>query len=502
MIAAAMDRAWRRNNGLALSADTLAAVLLVLLTLATRLIYFGDPVSDHDEQLYSLIGQHMLAGNLPYVDVWDRKPVGLFLLFAFAHALGGSGALAYQLLAALFACAGTWLTYLLARGLADGPTAAAGAALYPVLMAIYGGQSGQSEIFHVPLVLAMLLLLRDPGHPKAAMRACGAMLIGGLALQVKYTVLPQCLFFGGIALFGEWRRGAVPGRLARRAAIFAALGLAPTILAALAYASLGEFRAFFFANFESFFQRQSLPGGRLRTDLLPYLLPLLVLIGGGLAAAFTFRPPRDWRGYGLYCGFLIATLASVLLPGTVYLYYFAALVPAAILVAMPLLDRRGPLSIVPATLLVTATCYLFFPVQRYQAAREERAAVSHLARELQPYVGADGHCLYVYDGPAALYSLTGSCLPTRFVYPDHLNNAFERGALGISQDGEVARILAARPGAIVTAGPALTPQNPLSAARVRAALARDYRRLAVTEVHGRTVTAWVRRDRPLPAPTA
>jgi hypothetical protein len=47
----------------------------------------------------------MLDGALPYVDIWDRKPIGLFLLYAAIRLLGGDGILAYQVTATAFAVA-------------------------------------------------------------------------------------------------------------------------------------------------------------------------------------------------------------------------------------------------------------------------------------------------------------------------------------------------------------------------------------------------------------
>ncbi|MGZ5879364.1 MAG: glycosyltransferase family 39 protein, partial [Croceibacterium sp.] len=188
-------------------ATLLSIAVLALVTLATRAVWFGDPVADFDEQIYSLIGWRMTHGDLPFVDVWDRKPFGLFAIFAAAHWLLGPEPIAYQLVACLFAMGGAVLVYALARELVDRASATVAGALYLMLIAAYGSYSGQSEIFHAPMMLAMLWLVRDRNRPDAARRAALAMLVGGVALQVKYTVLPQCLFFGAYALYGEWRAG-------------------------------------------------------------------------------------------------------------------------------------------------------------------------------------------------------------------------------------------------------------------------------------------------------
>ncbi|MGO7251468.1 hypothetical protein ACCS63_34620, partial [Rhizobium brockwellii] len=60
-------------------------------------------------------------------------------------------------------------------------------------------------------------------------------------------------------------------------------------------------------------------------------------------------------------------------------------------------------------------------------------------------------CLYVYDGYPALYMLTHSCLPSKWVFPGHLNTQDEasRAAIGVDPVAEIRRILATQPGAIV-----------------------------------------------------
>jgi hypothetical protein len=100
----------------------------------------------------------------------------------------------------------------------------------------------------------------------------------------------------------------------------------------------------------------------------------------------------------------------------------------------------------------------------------------------------------VYDGPTALYRTTGACIPTRFVYPDHLNNALERVSLGVSQVAEIRRILANRPGAIVTAGSPVTDQCEPCLEVITEATASDYRPLVSASLHNRMITAWVRRE--------
>lgn len=492
MASSALELTTRPHLARLARADLLAAGFMLLVMLVVRGIWFGDPVAGFDEQLYSFIGWRLSHGELPYVSWWDRKPFGLFALFALAHELMGPGPIAYQIMASAFAITGAGFVYALARELADRFTAAIAGALYLILTAAYGSYSGQSEIFFLPIMLGMVWLLRDPGHARFGSRALWAMLLGGLALEVKYTVLPQCILLGGWTLWWRWRDHRSLGKLAIDVVTYAGLGVLPTALVGLFYAMDGHFGAFFFANFVSFFDRLGAPQGRWTSSFWVGVAPLELLAFGGLYCAWRMRPPSNRRLFTLFVLWCASSLATVVLPGTVYLYYYAALVPSTVLVALPMMNWPGKLKYMPAVaLFVGAGILLDLPV-RYPMSIAEHHAADRLAAAIAPHVGSSSDCLWVYDGPTALYRMSGSCVLTRFVYPDHLNNALETNALGVSQSGEVARILAAKPGVIVTANKPVTVQNLTVQHLVRADLAKHYRKLLTVPMHHRHITAWVR----------
>jgi hypothetical protein len=167
--------------------------------------------------------------------------------------------------------------------------------------------------------------------------------------------------------------------------------------------------------------------------------------------------------------------------------------PAALIV-LPMIDVRSPARLFPAAILLLTVGYVINLPGDYARARDDRRAEAQLTAAIAPYVGARANCLYVFDGPTVLYRTTGTCLPTRFVYPDHLNNALETRALGVDQTGEIARILANRPGVIVTSRPVVTMQRAENLKLIHDAIAADYRLLATATIQGRDTTAWVRRD--------
>jgi len=240
-------------------------MILLATAMAVRAVTFGDPVIAVDEQFYWVTAQRLLHGALPFVDVWDRKPIGLFLLYAPAAALGLPwGILAYQWMA--LACV-TCTALLIAR-IADRAGWAAGAMpsalLYILMLNVADGQGGQAPVFYNLLTMGAVTLLlpraddRD-GDPVRIGRNLLAMLLIGAALQVKYTVLFEGLFLGLWLLRRELVLGASLMRVLRRGAAYAAMAMVPTLLAGIVYARLGRFDAWFYANFGSILDRKSDP---------------------------------------------------------------------------------------------------------------------------------------------------------------------------------------------------------------------------------------------------
>ena len=93
----------------------LAPLLLLLCAIILRGITFGNPMLEPDEQFYLFAGGRLLQGDLPYVDVWDRKPLGIFLIYSFFHLFGTWRILAYQIGALL----SLWGTSLIVRNIAS-----------------------------------------------------------------------------------------------------------------------------------------------------------------------------------------------------------------------------------------------------------------------------------------------------------------------------------------------------------------------------------------------
>lgn len=478
-----------------------AMCALLLVALAIRLPYLGDPAACYDEQLYSFVGSRMLEGAVPYLDIWDRKPFGLFLLFAAIHWIGGPEAIAYQVAALVFAAFGGWLVYRIALTLGDGFGALLCGVLYVIGLTVFAVHAGQSEVFYLPLAIGMLVVMVDliGEHDLARLRRRSAaiMMMGGVLLQFKYTALPQCMFFGAGCMWLQWRAGADARSLAFFAATACVLGIFPTLVVAAYYAWLGAFDAFFYSNFLSIFER-----GKLSSDYLWHFgllvaigaAPFLALALGGVATARRNLSGREWGIWSLIALWTLANIISFVMLGSIYIHYFAPAMPGLVLIAAPFLGRGHAGRI--TGLVMLALLVVFTNLDwRISTSQSNRAAIEQITAVASPHVDRNRNCLYVFDGPTALYRTTNSCLPTRYVYPDHLSNSMETNSIGTDSVGELRRILASRPTVIITASKPIVPRyNPEAAKLIHTAVARDYRRVGSVPFFPRLLHVNVRRD--------
>ncbi|WP_375393932.1 ArnT family glycosyltransferase [uncultured Sphingomonas sp.] len=470
-------------------------LILLALAVATRVWDVGNPIVHVDEQYYLLVGDRMLRGALPYVDIWDRKPIGLFAIYAAIRLLPGNGIVAYQLVALLFAAATAWVVERMARkvGGSRGAALAAGAA-YLVWLPLLSGRAGQSPVFYDLFVtLSALLSLRLP--ELAGERRVGAIvgngaivcLLAGLAIQTKYTPAVEGAYFGVVHLV-YLRRARARWRVTGAAAMaWIVLGLAPTALVVAIYWAKGPavFAAFWFANFSSILLRHGYPASKIAMRLLgtwAQLSPLAIAAGVALYAG----PRGGVRGIAF--GWLAAALVGYAMIGAFFDHYALPLAAPLCVAAAPTFSRYRRAMIVA----LAAGCAVF--AVKLALRTDDRAAIHAVARTMA--ANDHGRCPYVFAGDSILYHLAQACLPTAYAFPSTLAYAPEQGATGIDEAGEVARIMTAAPPVVVTLDHPLADWNVRSLTVMRAALARDYRLVQIAPREGGHMLVYRRRTHP------
>lgn len=477
----------------------IALLLILVVAIATRAVTFGNPVVIQDDQFYLLVGDAMRHGQWPYIDIWDRKPIGLFLLFAGIASIGGTSILFMQLVATAFAAATAWLIRSVALQFASPPGALMAALAYLLMLPLFGGQSGQSPVFYNLLMVgAFALLARAVGGPAATVRrhAFWAMLLCGLTLIIKPVAVAEGVFIGLAFLWLLDRRGERPGAILGTAALMVAIALLPSLLALGAYAAKGPLAldAYIHANFISIFHKHGL-GDSARLAgfgyLALYIVPLALFAVTGAARRWK-STPRDPLAL-LVIGWIIAALVGYLLVPNFFDHYALPLLPPLCVSAATLFARRdGPLffAVIVAFSLFQGS---ILDLAGNRRARAEMAAVSRTIEQARR-----GGCLFVADGPAWLYAQSPACRVTPYLFPGHLTLLVEADALGVAQRDELARVLARRPAVIVTRDDERDQHRPAIDRLLYGALERDYRSIArLADDAGpllSTVRIWQRRD--------
>lgn len=474
----------------------LAFALLLAWAIALRAHDFGNPIIHVDEQYYLLVGDRMLRGALPYVDLWDRKPVGLFLIFAAIRLLPGDGILAYQLVATLFAAATAWLVARGGRMLGARPAAAlvAGAA-YILWLSLLSGRGGQSPVFYNLFTAgAAILTLRLPALAEArasrtiVLNGAAACLLAGLAIQTKYTPVVEGAFFGAAHLWYLHRAGATFRLCIGAALLWMLLGILPTGLVVADYWRRGPqvFDAFWFSNFASVSLRKGYPAAKIAARLAgtsAQLLPFIICT----ALALRQRPIPSVRWIAF--GWLAAALVAFAMIGAFFDHYALPLMVPLAMIAAPVLDRyrAAPIALIGYGLILFVARVLLPPTDAASA-----RAVAQVMK-----ANDRGGCPYVFAGDSVLYLLADTCIPTRYAFPSTLAYDAERGASGADEVAELNRILATRPPVIVTMDEPMAPWNPATQAIMTATLAHSYRQVLTAPREDAHLLVYLRNNLPL-----
>ncbi|HEY0957665.1 MAG TPA: hypothetical protein VGE05_00150 [Novosphingobium sp.] len=434
--------------------------ILLLTGLLFRTVTFGDPNLHVDEAFYFLVGQEMHHGAIPYVDIWDRKPFGLFLIYYLIAAISTS-VVAYQIVSWLFASCTAMVINLIARRWAGTQGGLLAGVCYIALLGPLEGYGGQTPVFYNLFIACAAMLVFDAlpqlqrGIP--TWRIFAAMMLGGLAITVKQTALFESGFLGLVVVYYMVRSGVSAVRITLTIVACALLGALPTLTVAAGYWWIGHWDAWWQAMVTSNLRKikpspliMILDAFRMALRLYPFLGLAAV---GMLATDRDAMSKRDKRLVGLWIAFGVLGVLSV--PYFYTHYALPLLVPLA--VASSLMLGRRDVGVFLAAMLLVFSMVLFSPFDR----ADRRLSIQTMNRMAKAIVHHDdGRGLLVYDGPPYLYALAHKRPLTSLVFPHHMNHWIERNVTGFDTLREVHRVLAMKPNVVVAAAfPSNRPAN-------------------------------------------
>ena len=435
----------------------LAAIVFVLMR-----VPFVDLPLERDEGDYAYVAWRMLEGDVPYRDVFDQKPPGIYAVYAALFAFGACSGVAIHLLLYAWTAACAIALHRLLRDLA-GPLPAAFATLAFALLAtdprLTATAANTESFMLLPIVASWAALWRARrGDRAGAWVACGAWIAA--ACWFKPVAATSGLFSVAWAVFDgiHTARRPLASELGRRVGLLAVGGTllsAPVALALAAAGGLGPFFEIVVRHNVAYSTDVPLAQGvaQLGYTLLHlapshavfWLLGLVGLLAGGEASARV----RLFLGGQLVAAFAGACVGLHFRP-----HYLVQLLPAlcalaglglaAVLrrlqAALPSLRPvalAGALAAIPIGGFVAADASFLFGGSRHEIARciyalnpfaESERIAAYVARTSGP-----GDSVFVVGSEPQIPFLAGRRSATRYIlfypltgpYPDALERQRE-----------------------------------------------------------------------------
>ncbi len=473
----------------------LCIAIIAGIILIERLPTIGFASLNVDESAYLAIGEAMLRGAVPYIDIIDRKPVGLYVIYALATSIFSDPIIGARILGLI--CTGISAGFIFAiarRHLHESRVSATlAASLFSCFAILYGGDAAQYNVFVMPFTAVAAWIVFENlarlsrGEPPQALRIGLSGLLLGLAMQIKYTPAFEGMGFGLLLMAAGWQFRTSLGAVGLRKLTVGLVlmlvgGLAPTLAVAAIYWRMDQFDAFMFYNFTVNVVR---PVTDYAPGLLTFRMAEVLAIAAPLlgfsfrfanrvrAGAVTFPVDARWAQLGLAVWFG-AALFGALVQRQPYLHYFYAVVPPlALWSASAMIGRAGLLR--PIRWIAFLIPLAFAGYAGGWTVETYTHGSAYLPREIAQTLRAERvRSLYVFNWFGILYHLSELPSPTRFTLPTHLLRDLEAASFEFDAKPEVERILAAKPEVIVVARPFAGNIAPDRIVLLDAALNRGY----------------------------
>ena len=462
---------------------------------------FVDPFG-WDEGFYMIAGAELLKGQHLYVDIWDYKPVGIFLIYAAIMLVSGNSVSAVVVASALAVLATTLLLAKIGGRVFGRPRAGLYAAiLFPAYMLVAEGYGANAENFFIVLgALSMLLLGSHLGQPgEMAQHRKVAFLFGliqGTALQIKFLTAPETAFLGlvfGLVVLSE-RRRLLDG--VQLFASFIAAFLLPTLLVFAWFWRIGALHEMVLANFISpaYYAKSAFgladPIGSLKEIMraaygqAPLMLAAAISLVAVVVLSLLRLPARAAVPYWLLLAWLLGALFSSTYTGNFFDHYFIVLAAPLSLLAALGIDRLG--SEGNRLLRVGAVAALVaFPVflDVWTLSKRLRQPILNpawaIAAEVRRLVPA-GTPIYVLNLTPEIYILSDTVPTGRFAFSWQISE--ERFVpFGIDVAEEIRRTFAPKPVLIVAQRDYLEEQATRITGLFNGNIRRDYEEVRIAD---------------------
>lgn len=402
-------------------------------------------------------------GKTLFVDVYDNKPPGIFLLFGIIQMLPINGIVAVRIFAALFITFTAWFLYRSKYELSSNKNnSIAVGILYIMLISLFNwGLVANTEIFFIGFSTLALYLITVPfkKFPIAT------IVLGGLALGLAYIIKFVALFdFIAIALL--WL--SINHKQIRFPRI-----ILLTFLAGIAFAlpfALIHYWYYAHGFFEEFTEATYIIPTKYATHMSFmkaqayvvsfHLITLPVILMFYLGVYYRFRNKGDLFDKWIPILWYLLIWYGVFLPGKNFFHYFAQLFVPICFFAPDFFNIPSKINnylVKNRTWLVAVVISLFFVYQFVDQYREYWAkpdTCKEIAKEINSRKKQNDLVFTNYRN--TIYYLCDTESPSKWVHTSLLFDPKHIKAMGINKNKEIQKIIKRSPAFIVWQG---TPEG-------------------------------------------
>jgi 4-amino-4-deoxy-L-arabinose transferase-like glycosyltransferase len=190
------------------SSSTLVLLVAVLVLTWFLRVNFWDQPLQMDEGVYGYVAWSMSQGAVPYKDIYDHKPPGIYLLYRLAFLLFHPTALSIKVFATIYTLGTVVALFFLAKNLAGNTVGYLAALLFGIFSSgpkIEGGGANTEVFMILPYTLAAYSLFKAV---KTGRRR-DYLLTGlwtGLACTIKQVAAVNLLWVGTYLIVRMWRQ--------------------------------------------------------------------------------------------------------------------------------------------------------------------------------------------------------------------------------------------------------------------------------------------------------
>ncbi len=178
------------------SSDVSVFILLLAVTVVVRLPFFFPAVVDWDESTLILMGQNILDGRLPYLELWDIKPPLSFVTFALIIGVFGDSIVSVRIGGLVFLTGTAFLIYLVGKSIWNRRAGFLAAILCIVFVSMTrSGQATMTETIAMLPLVGALALLCEKKHTISVLFAAGFLISAAAMIRLNLAYVAVLVGF-------------------------------------------------------------------------------------------------------------------------------------------------------------------------------------------------------------------------------------------------------------------------------------------------------------------